>query len=167
MKRNNLIKGLSVWALFILFHFGYKLFPTNLFTLLGCPYESVFQHMKMVFFAYVIISIAEYLITRKSIRMGNSFWMSRLFSAVLISFFVYIVWYLYPVLFGLIESPAWEILYSNIIMMVCIAITLVLEDLLQGVKFPVMARIAIIFLFVTASVKLYHSGVQNNSCWLV
>ena len=85
MKRNKLIKGLSVWALFILFHFGYKLFPSNLFTLLGCPYESVFQHMKMVFFAYVIVSITEYLITKKSIRMRNGFWMSRLFSAVSIS----------------------------------------------------------------------------------
>lgn len=153
MIRNKLIKGLSVWTLFIVFHFGYKLFPSDLFTLLGCPFESVFQHMKMVFFAYVIVSVVEYLIIRKSARMGNSFWMSRLFSAVLISFFVYIVWYLYPVLFGLIESPGWEILYSNIIMMVCIAITLVLEDNFQNVKFPVVARIAIIFLFVTASVN--------------
>ena len=36
-------------------------------------------------------------------------------------------------------------------MMVCIAITRVLEDLFQSVKFPVVARIAIIFLFVIAS----------------
>lgn len=153
MNRNSIIKGLSVWALFIFFHFGYKLLPSHLFTLLGCPFESVFQHMKMAFFSYTIVSVAEFIISRKKDRTGSSFWMSRLLSAVFLSLIVYLVWYIYPVLFGLIESSAGEIVYSNIILVICIVVTLSLELLFHKVQFPVLARIAIVFLFITASIN--------------
>lgn len=146
-------KGLGVWALFIVLHFGYKWFPSHLFTLLGCPYESVFQHMKMAFFAFTFVSLVEWVILGKGNRTKGSFWMSRLLSAVLLSLIVYPVWYLYPILFGLIEAPGAEILYSNITLVICITITLVIEEILRKASYPAVAKIAILFLFVSAALN--------------
>ena len=149
----RILKILSVWLLFVAFHFGYKFFPGSVFLLLGCPVETIFQHMKMVFFAYLLISVAEYILRRASISNRAGFVYSRLLMSTILAYLVYIIWFTIPVLFGLFDTAMGEIIYSNIVLGLCITIAVLLEVQLEDINFKPLIRGIIIFLF---AVSLFH-----------
>ena len=79
MKR-LLLKIIPAWLLYVLLHFMNKIFSGFIITLIGCPEESIFQHMKMAFVSYLIVSIVEYFIIRKSQNLSSGHIWSRLLS---------------------------------------------------------------------------------------
>ena len=68
------IKILSIFGIFLLSfitHNGYEIFP-NIFTSFLFPVnESIFEHMKMIYTSYIIWSIIEYFLIRKSKDVNN------------------------------------------------------------------------------------------------
>ncbi len=149
----RILKIIFTWLLFVAFHFGYQFFPGPVFMLLGCPSETIFHHMKMVFFSYLIISLAEYFVIRRSIGNLSGFVYPRLLMCTVIAYLVYIVWFTLPVLVGLFENLLAEILYSNLVLGVCITIAVILETYLEKVDFKPLTRGVIIFIF---AVSLLH-----------
>ena len=85
MKRNKLLlwKVLATWVLFLLLHFSYEQFPNTLFLIIGEEGETSYFHMKMLFFAYIFTTIAEYFLYRKKIVNPVSFVYSRMLVAVI------------------------------------------------------------------------------------
>ena len=73
MSKKSWLKILIVWVLYVLLHFTYKYFPNPVFVLFGCPEETIFQHMKMGFFSYSLVSIIEYFVLKTKIRRMFNF----------------------------------------------------------------------------------------------
>ena len=125
MKRDQWIKLILTWALYVGLHFIYKIIPCNLTFLLGCPEETIFHHMKMAFLSYSLVGVGEYIVIRP--EKIKAFLNSRMIAAILFSYFTFIIWYFYPAVFGPIEHVAGEIIYSNFILGISLFATIILE----------------------------------------
>jgi hypothetical protein len=150
MKRNQWLKFFIIWILYVLLHFTYKIIPCNLTFLFGCPEETIFHHMKMAFLSFSLISIGEYILLRP--REISGFIPARMISAILFSYFTFIIWLIYPVIFGPISSVAGEIIYSNIILAACLLVTIYLETYLETLSFnkAIFSLISFFYLIILA-----------------
>ncbi|MEN3009058.1 DUF6512 family protein [Pseudothermotoga sp.] len=102
------LKILIYTVLFSILHFGYELTGWPLLKPFCGTDESVFEHLKMGFWAYLFASTIEFFILKKH----GDFWPSRLFATTLVPWFILIVWYLVPALFGRIESLTIELIWA-------------------------------------------------------
>jgi len=58
------------FILYLFFHQVYKIFPGNpIAALLGEGIQAIFPHMKMLFYAYLFVSLSDYFINRKKINL--------------------------------------------------------------------------------------------------
>lgn len=148
MKKNNWIKVLIIWVLYVALHFTYKYIPCGLTQLFGCPEESIFHHMKMAFFAYSLVSIVEYFILKPQYR--ESFISSRMLSVLLISYFSFMVWLFVPVVIGPIHAPWFEIVYSNLILALSLSAVIYIETFTEKITFnkTVTRIISLIYLII-------------------
>jgi len=142
MSKKSWLKILIVWVLYVLLHFTYKYFPNPVFVLFGCPEETIFQHMKMGFFSYSLVSIIEYFILKTKLSVKN-FVITRMFSALLISFFCFIIWYIWPLFFGPIPTEVGEIIYSNIIIILSLITVVSFEVDIEKSTFSKITTIGI------------------------
>ena len=63
------VKIVGVYAIFVLSffsHFMYEIFPNFIFSILFPVNESIWEHMKLTFNAYLIFSILEYIILKRN-----------------------------------------------------------------------------------------------------
>ena len=146
MKKNQWIKVLVIWVLYVGLHFTYKFIPCGLTQLFGCPVETIFHHMKMAFLSYSLVSIVEYLMNKP--KAIHTFISSRMLSAILISYFSFIIWFFVPAIFGPIEVAWGEILYSNIILAGSLMATIYLEGFIEKIVFTKKITWVISVLFV-------------------
>lgn len=111
------IKIAGFWAAFLLLHYAYDWAPILPFRLLSGVDESIFQHMKIGFYAYLLVSILEYLISRKRLPVSSdAFAFSRLLVTVLVPWFMFVLWFMAPAYYGELPNDLLEILYANVIM---------------------------------------------------
>ncbi|MBW6458318.1 MAG: hypothetical protein K0B52_04060 [FCB group bacterium] len=151
MERKHWIKLIIVWALYVGLHFVYKIFPCNLTLVFGCPEETIFHHMKMAFLSYTLVSIGEYFILKPD--KIKAFINARMIAAILFSYFSFIIWYIYPAIFGPIEHAAGEIIYSNLILAVSLIATISLEGQFVKIAYDRTATAVImIFYFIILAV---------------
>ena len=75
------IRSLILLGIVIVLHYTYKFFPNVVFQIFSAIDESVFQHMKIGFYSYIILTIIEYLAFKKKIVNKTKFLFSRIFSA--------------------------------------------------------------------------------------
>lgn len=123
-------KVLIYMVLFSVFHFGYELTGWNFLRILFGTNESVFEHLKMGFWAYFFASIIEFAVAKKR----ENFWPSRLFSTILVPWFIVIVWYMMPVIFGKLESLAFELIWAFAVVIISGLSAIVLERQLEAVR---------------------------------
>lgn len=109
---NIYIKSLLYLAIFSLLHFGYDLTHWAFLTPLCGINESVFQHLKMAFWAYLLASLIEYFVVRRKLSKRKTFWYPRLLSTIIVPWFVMLIWYLVPALCGKVEFLVLELLWS-------------------------------------------------------
>jgi len=114
MRKLHYLKLLGFWAGFLILHYAYAFFPILPLKLVSGINESFFQHIKIVFFAYLIVNLVEFLTRSKVFENRESFILTRLFSTTLLPWFVFIIWFIAPAYYGLIGDVAIEILYANI-----------------------------------------------------
>lgn len=96
-------------ALFSLFHFAYDWWPSAITAVFSGVDESVFQHMKTGYFAWLAASALESLAARppRGLRLG--FAAVRLWGAFLVVYLFVSLWYLGPALVGPMPSDAAEL----------------------------------------------------------
>jgi hypothetical protein len=145
MKKAQWIKILIIWLVYVLLHFTYKIAPSDLTRLFGCPVETIFHHMKMAFLSYSLFSIVEYFVIKPPHIPG--FISTRMLSAILFSYFSFVIWFLIPSVFGPIESVWFEIVYSNLILALCLAATVHIESFTAKITFDKKVMAVIIALF--------------------
>jgi surface polysaccharide O-acyltransferase-like enzyme len=114
---NPLVKGLLFLLFFVALHYGYELTGWYILTPICGINESVFQHLKMAYWSYLFVSLAEYLAARRTGKR-DGYWYPRLLAAVVVPWIAMLVWYLMPALARRVESftvhVAWAILATYV-----------------------------------------------------
>ena len=73
-KKIMIIKTIAIFLSLFLFSFGYKIFPNFLTAIIFPVNESLFEHLKMIYNAEIIISLIIYIILKiKKIKINNYF----------------------------------------------------------------------------------------------
>ncbi|MBY9008359.1 MAG: hypothetical protein KGD74_00675 [Candidatus Lokiarchaeota archaeon] len=89
-KKYLYVRSLLFLAIFIGLHYAYKFFPIVIFQIFSGIYESVFQHMKIGFYAYIILTVIEFFIFKKKITNNTKFLFSRAFSMILYPYLIFL-----------------------------------------------------------------------------
>ena len=143
-------KGFLFWAIYVVFHFAYRLLPVFPVALFSGTDESIFQHLKLGFFVYLLTSILEYLIYRRRIRNRDSYFFSRLAATVFLPWVIFILWYIAPAFYGRLPVIALEAVYGNIIIIIAGWFAAVLEQGLEQITYSKPLKAVILTLFVVS-----------------
>ncbi|MDZ7393916.1 MAG: DUF6512 family protein [candidate division KSB1 bacterium] len=108
-------KALVYLGVFAVLHFLFDLTHWPFLAPFCGVNESVFQHLKMAFWAYLVASVVEGVAGKRSVRDKAAFWYSRLASAVVVPWLVLLLWYVAPALVGRIEHMAVELLWATVV----------------------------------------------------
>ncbi len=142
--KHLLLKALFVQIVFLLLHFSYDWFP-NLFTrIFSGTSESVFQHMKIAFYSYGLVSLIEFLIFRKVLKDPLNFGITRMASTVFYCWPLFILFFTPPAYYGKYPSDIYEIISANIILYATSLIAGIFELELSRIKLSKEFRIVVI-----------------------
>jgi hypothetical protein len=109
--------------------------------------ESVYQHMKIGFFAYITLVLVEYLIIRKNIISNNQFIFSRLFTASFYPLVMMVIYLLGPMVFGQFQSILAEIIFANVALFLTSLSAFIIERQVES-SLPLLGfKIVVIALF--------------------
>ncbi len=143
-------KLVAVWVAFLALHFSYETFPNLLFKLIGEDGETTFFHMKMLFVAYVLVSLVELAVRRSRIASSSVFIYSRALVAVAYPWLTITMWFTAEALGVAMPNLAVELVYANVATILGIYLALRVEELLDGVEFRPAMKAMIVLLFVSA-----------------
>jgi len=109
------LKAFVYLIFFSVLHFGYDL--------TGWPFlkpfcgidESVFQHLKMAFWAYLLASLVEYPVFKHRRKICEGFWIPRIFSAAIVPWTIFLVWYLVPAVLGKFRLSYMELIWALLV----------------------------------------------------
>lgn len=147
-------KGLVFYAVFIVMYGVYRFWPVLPLNLICGVNESNFQHYKAGFFAYLIASLIEYAFRRRAIQDRARFGFSRLAAATFLPWFIFVLWYIAPAVYGRWPHVALEILYANVVTIIAGLFVAVLERELEQITFSRQFRAVLLTLFIV-SLGLY------------
>jgi hypothetical protein len=141
-----------VWALFLVLHFSFETFPNPVFRIIGEDGETTFFHMKMLFFAYLFVTLIEFVVRRAKIGSAQSFMFSRALIAVVYPWLTITIWFTAEALGIRLPAIPWEIAYANVITLVGIYMALRMEELFAETDFRLSMKVLIGVAFATALV---------------
>jgi hypothetical protein len=145
-----LIKVLLLHVIFILLHYLYDWFPHLLTSLFSGINESIYQHMKIGFFAYLMLAVAEYFWMRKNTHALDRHIYARIFSAVLLPLFMMVIYLIGPLVFGQFKSMLAEIVFANLALLATSLSTFVVEAHLEKAVPALGFKIVAVSLFLIA-----------------
>jgi hypothetical protein len=140
-------KFLATWACFLLLHFSYEAFPNRLFQVIGEEGETTYFHMKMLFFAYLITSLIEFLIRRPMLESVETFFYGRAFIAVAYPWLTITIWFTAEALGLRLPLFPWELIYANGLTALGIYLALRMEELFEGINLRPALQVMILLLF--------------------
>lgn len=159
----TLPKAILYLMVFSVLHFGYETLRWPFLIPFCGVDESVFEHLKMGFWAYSIVSVIEYFLVRKKIQR-ESFWQSRILSAVLVPWFIVIVWYMVPAIFGHVESLTFELIWAFIVTFISAIMASSFEKNIQKISLGKGTKITIIILFVLSII--FYTRFSFSKPWI-
>ncbi|ADN02296.1 hypothetical protein STHERM_c13560 [Spirochaeta thermophila DSM 6192] len=107
---NLFLKSLVFLGLYGVLHFGYELSGWEWLVPVFGTNESVFEHLKMAYWAYLFASFVEAgAVGSLRRRETPGFWPARFLSVVFAPWMVVLLWYVLPGLAGKVESLAVEL----------------------------------------------------------
>jgi hypothetical protein len=103
-------KALAFLIIFTVLHFAYEWTGWRPLMILSGTSESVFEHLKMAFWSYALLSAAEALWQRRrwGRELGGQLY-ARAVSTLLVPWVIVIVWYLVPGIVGKVDSIALDL----------------------------------------------------------
>jgi len=134
-------------VIFLTLHYLFKWFPNVVISLFSAIYESVFQHMKISFYAYIILTLIEFILFRNKIADAKKFIYSHLFSAVLIPFFILVLFSMGAMVYGE-RSYVVEIIYAIIITYLSGFSISIIEQEFQHIEFSKRFKIFLLIIIV-------------------
>lgn len=140
--------------LFIVVHYLYDWFPNSLTHFIGATDESVFQHMKAVFFAYLLLNAIEYGLSHKAILSKSRYFFSRIFGAMIMPLLMFIYFLAGAALFIKIESIPLEILFANLVLVATSTSTFLLDSFIEKSELPASLKWTLTALFTLTALEL-------------
>ncbi|WP_448522617.1 DUF6512 family protein [Pseudothermotoga sp.] len=135
-------------VLFSVLHFGYELTGWDLLKVFCGSDESVFEHIKIGFWAYLFTSVIEFFAFKKK----QNFWSSRFFSASLVPWFIVVVWYMAAAIFGKIEAVWIELAWAFAVVIICGLFATLVEGELETLKTSKGFRVFVYVLVIVSTV---------------
>lgn len=115
------------YVFFLFFHQIYDILGGGtLAAILGEGIESIYAHMKMYFYAYLLVCVIEYFLHRKSIISVESFWYSRMLIAAAFPWMSIAIWFI-PEALGL-DISSFELAYSLSMTVIGLYFAFLLDD---------------------------------------
>jgi hypothetical protein len=105
----------------------------------------------MVFWAYLLANVTEYLFVKKKLTNRDSFWFSRLFITVQLPWFIALVWYLAPSIFGRFTSALIDIIWAIVSSYVSALFGVIVERNLEKREFNLSFKVVTIILLVISA----------------
>ena len=154
-KRFPLVAKVILFQItFLLIHYIYDWFPGPVTFLIGANSESVFQHMKVVFFSYILLTVLESGLVGAAIPSLTRFVYSRLLGAVLMPLLM-VVFYLSAAAYvGEWMSIPLEVLFANLALLAVSTTTFLLEGYFEQLEPSRPLQWALIILFVLAASEI-------------
>lgn len=147
-KFSVLGKVILFQVLFLILHYLYDWFPNGLTTLFSGINESIYQHMKIGFYCYILVALIEFLWSRDSIASVKNFIFSRLFTVVYLPWVILVMFLIHPLVFVKIESIPGEIIFANIILLLTSLFSIIVEKHVEKVEPGKPFQIVLLILFV-------------------
>ena len=119
-------RAVAFQAAFLFLHFAYDWWPGPITAVFSGVDESVFQHMKIGYFSWLVVSLAEWVALRPKPAMD--FVASRLLGAAFIPPMFAGIWYLAAAVVGPLPSDLVEILWANVVIFAASIFVLDIED---------------------------------------
>ena len=142
-------KLLAGYLFFIFFHQIYDILGGGtLAVILGEGIESIYAHMKMYFYAYLLVSLIEYFLRRRQFASRGSFWISRMLIASAFPWMSIAIWFI-PVALG-VRLGRYELAYSLVLTLLGLYFAFRLDDGLESVEFRPALQALIVLAFVAA-----------------
>lgn len=116
--------------------------------ILGEGIESIYAHMKMYFYAYLLVSLVEYFVRRKQIASAGSFWTTRMLVASSFPWMSIAIWFV-PVALGF-DLEHYELAYSLTLTALGLYFAIRLDEGLEGIEFRPALRSLIWLAFAAA-----------------
>ena len=146
-----LLKSLIFLVIFAILHYLYTLSPNPFFQAISGKDESVFQHLKMGFFAYLFLIGIDYLLSRKRIDKSSSFIFSRLLATILIPWLIFIIWYLVPAFVGSELPLAYELVWALSVVFIIGIFASIIDNNTEKIMYSLSAKIIISVLIVIST----------------
>lgn len=148
---NIYLKSLLYLVIFSVLHFGYDLTHWTFLTPFCGINESVFQHLKMAFWAYLLTSLIEYFLVRRKLSKTKTFWYPRFLSTIIVPWLVALIWYLAPALLGRIESLILELIWAIFTTYFSGVMGGIIEKNIKEDTITISFKIAILILFIISA----------------
>lgn len=148
------LKGAVFWLVFLAGYGAYRFFPLFPLSLVCGTTESNFQHYKAGFFAWLFASAMEYAFARPPAAGRARFVYSRMTAAIFLPWFIFLLWYIAPAVYGPWPHVALEITWANLVTAAVGLCTAVFERGLAQITFGRGLRTVLLVLFVV-SIGLY------------
>ena len=147
-KAYPFIRSFIFLCIFELLHYSYDLIPSTFFQIFSGINEFFFQHWKIAYYSYIILSIVEYLIFRKKIveEDKEKFISSHLLSAILLPMMIFIIWYIAPAVYGPIPVFWIEVVYSILACYISVLIVSVLEQYFKEIQYRSPIKLILLIL---------------------
>jgi hypothetical protein len=146
--KRMLLKALYVQITFLVLHYAYDFFPNPITLIFSGVSEAVFQHMKIAFYSYGLVSLLEFFVNRKKVSDSVNYGFARLGSTVLYCWPMFILFFTPPAYYGKYGTDLAEIISANIVLYLTSLIAISLETQFEKVKLSREYKVIMVFLFV-------------------
>jgi len=134
--------------IFLVLHYLFDFFPNIVIGLISGINESFYQHLKVAFYSYLILTLIEFIIYKSKISVRENFLYSHLLSSILVPWSIFILWFIGPALIGQFDNVVIEIIYANIITYLSILTITLLEQSYSKVDFTSGVKVVILILLI-------------------
>ena len=142
-------KLMAGYLFFLFFHQIYDILGGGMLAaILGEGIESIYAHMKMYFYAYLLVSLIDYFLRRRKLVSANSFWISRMLIASAFPWMSIAIWFI-PVALGF-DLGRYELAYSLVLTLLGLYFAFRLDEGLESVEFRPALKALIILAFAAA-----------------
>ena len=138
------------YVLYVFFHQIYDLTGGNLIgQIFGEGIESIYAHMKMLFYAYLILSAVDFFRLRKNGTLGTSFIYSRMLILAAVPWMMIIMYYAVEAL-GIILPHYVDLTWALIVTAFGLYFCIRLEEPFDSMPLRPATKAMIVFAFVSA-----------------
>ena len=157
LKKIQIIGVFGIFLLSFLFHFMYEWFPNTLFSLIFTVNESIWEHMKLIFYSFLAFGIIDYILLKKYTEFNNSLF--NLFIVPVLGIIIYLIIYL----------PLYNMLGENMIVsIVLLFIVIAIEQIIsyyllkhKEIKYQNIAGIIGILLIFSMFIYFTYNPIHN------